>query len=150
MVSGDIPIYLICIADRLAFLFVARVFAAECFRGDKSTEILFGFYCISFLMVIVVWKSLDHPYHWIIHILDYNQKVKSSNFEQMNALDESTGPPVIWRLLFTFVFLEYLNIYICFIFFTHILVYKMLFFIVFTLSLHSYEFMRGFSFFDAG
>ena len=142
--------HLICIADRLVFLFVVRVFARECFRGDKSTEILFGFYCISFLMVIVVWKQLDHPYHWIIHILDYNQKVKSSNFEQMNALDESTGPLVIWRLLFTFVFLECLNIHICFIFFTNILIYKLLFFIVFSLSLPLDEFMRVFPFFDAG
>ena len=63
----------------------------------------------------------------------------------MIAYDESTGSPVIWRSLIPFMFLEYLNTYICFIFFTNILVYKMLFFIVFRLSLHLGEFMRVFS-----
>ena len=46
----------------------------------------------------------------------------------MTAHDESKEPSVIWRLLFAFVFLEYLNTYICVIFFTNILVYKLLFF----------------------
>ena len=64
----------------------------------------------------------------------------------MTAHDKSTEPPLIWRLLFTFVFLEYLNNYICFIFFTNILVYKLLFFIVVWLSLHLDEFMRVFHF----
>ena len=68
----------------------------------------------------------------------------------MAAYDESLGPPVIWRLLFAFVLLEYLNAYICFIFFRNILVYKLLFFVVFWLSLHLDEFMRVFPFFDAG
>ena len=68
----------------------------------------------------------------------------------MAAYDESLGPPVIWRLLFAFVLLEYLNAYICFIFFRNILVYKLLFFVVFWLSLHLDEFMRVFPLFDAG
>ena len=59
----------------------------------------------------------------------------------MTAYDESLGPPVIWRL-FAFVLLEYLNTYTCFIFFTNNLVYKLLFFIAFWLSLHLDEFMR--------
>ena len=67
----------------------------------------------------------------------------------MTGYDERTGPPVIWRFLFAFMFLEYLNIYICFIFFTYILVFKLLFFIVFTLSLQVDELMRVFPFFDA-
>ena len=54
-------------------------------------------------------------------------QVNLRNFEQMTAYDESTGPPVIWRLLFAFVFLEYLNNCICFIFSTIFLVYKLLF-----------------------
>ena len=49
---------------------------------------------------------------------------------------ESTGPPVTWKLFVAFVFLEYLNAFICFIFFTNILVYKLMFLIVFRLSLH--------------
>ena len=68
----------------------------------------------------------------------------------MTEEDESLGPPVIWRLLSAFVFLEYLNIYICFIFFTNILVYKLLFVIVFWLPLHLDEFIRVFPFFDVG
>ena len=68
----------------------------------------------------------------------------------MTAYDESLEPPVIWRLLFAFVFLEYLNTYNCFIFFTNILVYKLLFFIAFWLSLHLDEFMRVFPFFEVG
>ena len=68
----------------------------------------------------------------------------------MTAYDESLGPPVIWRLLLAFVFLECLNTYICFIFFKNILVDKLLFFIVFWLSLHLDEFMRVFPFFEAG
>ena len=65
----------------------------------------------------------------------------------MTAYDESLGPPVvIWRLLFAFVFLEYLNTYICFLFFKNILVHKLLFFIVFWLSLHLDEFIRFFHF----
>ena len=68
----------------------------------------------------------------------------------MTAYDESLGPPVIWRLLFAFVFLECLSTYICFIFFKNILVDKLLFFIVFWLSLHLDEFMRVFPFFEAG
>ena len=67
----------------------------------------------------------------------------------MTGYDECTGPPVIWRFLFAFMFLEYLNTYICFIFFSNILVFKLLFFIVFTLSLHVDELMRVFPFFDA-
>ena len=68
----------------------------------------------------------------------------------MAAYDESSEPP-IWRLLFAFVILEYLNTYNCFIFFINILVYKLLFFVVvFWLSLHLDEFMRVFPFFDAG
>ena len=68
----------------------------------------------------------------------------------MAAYDESFGPPVISRLLFAFVFLEYLNNYICFLFFTNILFYKLLFFIAFWRSLHLDEFMTVFPFFDAG
>ena len=68
----------------------------------------------------------------------------------MTSYDGSLGPPVIWRLLFAFVFLEYLNTYICYIFFRNILVYKLLFFVVFWLSLHLDEFMMVFPFFDAG
>ena len=68
----------------------------------------------------------------------------------MAAYDEGLGPPVIWRSLLAFVFLEYLNTFICYIFFTNILVYKLLLFIVFWLSLHLGEFMRIFPFFDAG
>ena len=68
----------------------------------------------------------------------------------MTAYNESLEPPVIWRLLFAFVFLEYLNTYICFIFFRNILVHKLLFVVVFWLSLHLDEFMRVFPFFDAG
>ena len=68
----------------------------------------------------------------------------------MTAYDESLGPSVIWRLLVAFVFLEYLNTYICFIFFTNILIYKLLLFIFFRLSLHLDKFMRVFPFFDAG
>ena len=68
----------------------------------------------------------------------------------MTAYDESLGPPVIWRLLLAFVFLECLNTYICFIFFKNILVDKLLFFDVFWLSLHLDEFMRVFPFFEAG
>ena len=64
----------------------------------------------------------------------------------MAAYDESFGPPIISRLLFAFVFLEYLNTYICFLFFTNILVYKLLFFIVFWRSLHLDEFMTVFPF----
>ena len=67
----------------------------------------------------------------------------------MTGYDECTGPPVIWRFLFAFMFLEYLNTYICFIFFSNILVFKLLFFIVFTLSLHVDELMRVFPSFDA-
>ena len=65
----------------------------------------------------------------------------------MTAYNESSGPPVIWRSLFAFAFLEYLNTYNCFKFRTNILVYKLLFFIVFRLSLHLGEFMRFFHFF---
>ena len=36
----------------------------------------------------------------------------------MTAYNESLGPPFIWKILFAFVFLEYLNSYICFMFFT--------------------------------
>ena len=68
----------------------------------------------------------------------------------MTSYDGSLEPPVIWRLLFAFVFLEYLNTYICYIFFRNILVYKLLFFVVFWLSLHLDEFMMVFPFFDAG
>ena len=68
----------------------------------------------------------------------------------MAAYDESLGPPITWRLLFAFVFLEYLDTYICFIFFRNILVYKLLFFAVFWLSLYLDEFMRVFLFFDVG
>ena len=68
----------------------------------------------------------------------------------MTAYNVSLGPPVIWRLLFAFVFLGYLATYICFIFFANILVYNLLFFIVFWLSLHLDEFMKVFPFFDAG
>ena len=46
----------------------------------------------------------------------------------MTAYDESTGHPVIWRLMF--VLLECLNIYTCLIFFTNILAYNIFFFIV--------------------
>ena len=53
----------------------------------------------------------------------------------MAANDKSTRP-VTWRLLFPFVFLEYLNTYTCFL---YILVYKLLFFIVLTLCLHLLE-----------
>ena len=60
----------------------------------------------------------------------------------MIAYNESLRPPVLCRLLFAFVFLGYLTAYICFIFFINILVYKLLFFIVFWLSLHLDEFMR--------
>ena len=67
----------------------------------------------------------------------------------MTAYDESSGPHAIWRL-FAFVFLEFLNTYICLILFTNILVYKLLSFIVCWLSLHLDEFMRVFPFFDAG
>ena len=49
----------------------------------------------------------------------------------MTAYDESSGPLAIWTLLFAYVFLEYLNTYICFIFFGNILV----FFFFFSLSL---------------
>ena len=68
----------------------------------------------------------------------------------MTAYNKSLGPPVIWRLLLAFVFLGCLTTYICFIFFTNILVYKLLFFIAFWLSLNLDEFMRIFPFFDAG
>ena len=54
----------------------------------------------------------------------------------MAANDKSTRPPVTWRLLFPFVFLEYLNTYTCFL---YILVYKLLFFTVFILCLHLLE-----------
>ena len=64
----------------------------------------------------------------------------------MTVYDQSLGSPVVWGLLFAFVFLEYLNTYICFIFFRNILVHKLLFFIVFWLSLHLDEFMRIFHF----
>ena len=67
----------------------------------------------------------------------------------MTVYDENSGPPTIWRL-FAFVFLGFLNTYICFIFFTSILVYKLLSFIVCWLSLHLDELMRVFPFFDAG
>ena len=67
----------------------------------------------------------------------------------MTVYGKSTGPLIIWRLLFAFMSLEYLNTYICFTFFITILVYKMLFFIVFSLSLHLDRFMRIFPFFDA-
>ena len=46
--------------------------------------------------------------------------------------------------------LKILNIYICFIFSTNILACKLLFFIVFTLSLHLHEFMRVFPYSNAG
>ena len=49
-------------------------------------------------------------------------QVKLRNFEQMTSYDESLGPHVNWRLLFAFVFVECLNTYISFIFFTNILV----------------------------
>ena len=68
----------------------------------------------------------------------------------MTAYNESLGPPVIWRLLFAFAFLGYLSTYFCFIFFTNILVYKLLFFIGFWLPLHLDEFMRVLPLFDAG
>ena len=68
----------------------------------------------------------------------------------MTAYFKSLGPPVMWRFLFAFVFLEYLNTYICFLFFTNILVHKLLLFIVFWLLLHLDEFMRVISFSDAG
>ena len=32
----------------------------------------------------------------------------------MTAYDERLGPPVLWRLLFEFVFSGYLTTYICF------------------------------------
>ena len=65
-------------------------------------------------MVIVAWN------HWIVHIRDFNQKVKLNHFGQQAASDESTEHPVWWRL--KFLFLKYLNnSYICFIFFTNIL-----------------------------
>ena len=67
----------------------------------------------------------------------------------MTSYDENLGPPVIWRLLFAFLFLGYLATYICSIFFTNILVYKLLLFAVFWLSLHLDEFMKVFPFFDA-
>ena len=67
----------------------------------------------------------------------------------MTEYHESSGPPAIQRF-FAFVFLEFLNTCICLIFFTNILVYKFLFFIIFWLSLHLDEFMRLFPFFDAG
>ena len=62
----------------------------------------------------------------------------------MTACHENTRPPVIWRLLFTFVFLEYLKNYLCFIIFTNILIHKLLFFIVFTPLLHLDELIRVF------
>ena len=64
----------------------------------------------------------------------------------MTGYNESLGPSVLWRLLFAFVFLGHLTTYICFIFFTNILVSKLLFFIVFWLSLHLDEFIRFFFF----
>ena len=67
----------------------------------------------------------------------------------MTAYNESLGPPVLWKLLFAFVFLGYLTTYICFTFFTNILFYKLLFFIVFWLSLHLDEFRRVFPLLDA-
>ena len=67
----------------------------------------------------------------------------------MTAYDESTGLPVMWRLLVAFLFLKHLNTYVCFIFVVNILVYNLLLIIVFTLPLHLEEFMRIFPFFDA-
>ena len=67
----------------------------------------------------------------------------------MTAYNESLGPPFIWKILFAFVFLEYLNSYICFIFFTIIVVF-FYYHYIFWLSLHLDEFMKVFTFFDAG
>ena len=62
----------------------------------------------------------------------------------MTAYDESTGHPVIWRLMF--VLLECLNIYTCLIFFTNILAYMFFhcFYTIITFKL----FMRVFPFWN--
>ena len=76
-------------------------------------------------------------------------QVKLGNFEQITECNESTGSPVIWTLLFAFVLLEFLNAYLCFIFYTNVLAYNLLFFITFALTLHLDEFMKVFPLFGA-
>ena len=123
--------HFICIVDLLALFYMLQNVWCKIFpRRQKYWHIYF--YCILCLMVTVVWTSLGHPYTW----LQWESWIKQfwTNGSTQRKHRTSCYMEVIVCICVLRI-LKYLS---------NILVYKLLLFTVFTLSLHLDEFMRGY------